>query len=181
MSRFRVFVLFAFLFVLLSAFSSLSADDVSICPSELTVEMLANPLGIDTQAPRLGWKCAGTREGYGFEQSAYRIVAASTADRLDDDTPDLWDSGWVESSESIQIPYDGKKLSSDTKVFWKVRIKDQDGNISPWSQPASWTTGILTPDDWKGKWIDAFHFAVSGQAAIDRIRKKREDSGKITG
>ncbi len=153
MSRFRVFVLFVFLFVLLSAFSSLSADDVSICPSELTVEMLANPLGIDTQAPRLGWKCAGTREGYGFEQSAYRIVAASTADRLDDDTPDLWDSGWVESSESIQIPYDGKKLSSDTKVFCKVRIKDQDGNISPWSQPASWTTGILTPDDWKGKWI----------------------------
>ena len=117
MSRFRVFVLFVFLFVLLSAFSSLSADDVSICPSELTVEMLANPLGIDMQAPRLGWKCAGTREGYGFEQSAYRIVAASTTDRLDDDTPDLWDSGWVESSESIQIPYDGKKLSSDTKVF----------------------------------------------------------------
>ena len=153
MFRLRFFSFLLLLYTGIFTFSAFATDDASIYPRDLTVEMLSNPIGIDMPDPRLGWKNSATRDGYGFEQTAYRIAVASTSDLLDKDTPDLWDSGWIESSESIQIPYDGKKLSSDMKVFWKVQVKDQNGSISRWSPTSSWTTGIISQDDWKAEWI----------------------------
>lgn len=153
MSRLRVFVLFLFISAVFGADNLLLANDSSIRPQELTVEMLQKPIGIDVNDPRLSWKNASDVTGYGFEQTAYRIEVASNIDLLNNGTPDLWDSGWVESFESVQIPYEGRELSSDVKVFWKVQVKDQNGNISPWSQPGSWTTGMMNEEDWKGEWI----------------------------
>ena len=141
------------LFMFTALVSAVRADEASIYPDDLTVEMLSNPVGVDTESPRLAWKNRQTREGYGFEQTEYQIYAASTLELLNTDKPDLWDSGWTESNLSIQIPYDGKPIPSDIKAFWKVRVKDQDGQISSWSAPASWTTGMMNPADWQAKWI----------------------------
>ena len=51
------------------------------------------------------------------------------------------------------MPYAGKPLASRQRVFWKVRIWDQDDRPSAWSAPAEWTMGILDPKDWRGQWI----------------------------
>ena len=44
----------------------------------------------------------------GAMQTAYRILVASSADTLAANQGDLWDSGKVASSDSIQIEYAGK-------------------------------------------------------------------------
>ena len=66
---------------------------------------------------------------------------------------DLWDSGKVASDETIGIVYAGEKLGSRDRCHWRVRVWDQDGEPSAWSEPALWTMGLLEPSDWQAKWI----------------------------
>ncbi|HZQ47034.1 MAG TPA: family 78 glycoside hydrolase catalytic domain, partial [Verrucomicrobiae bacterium] len=39
------------------------------------------------------------------------------------------------------------------RIFWKVRIWDKNGAPCIWSGPASWSMGLLKPEDWKARWI----------------------------
>jgi alpha-L-rhamnosidase len=112
-----------------------------------------NPLGVDVAQPGLNWILQSS--GRGDRQTAYQILAASSRSRLDENTGDLWDSGKVVSDDTIQIVYAGKALESAQPVFWKVRVWDADGKVSPWSQPATWTMGLLNTNDWQAKWIGA--------------------------
>jgi alpha-L-rhamnosidase len=80
------------------------------------------------------------------------LVAASEA-ALRDDLGDLWDSGKVMSDQSLHVVYAGKPLLSRQPCWWKVRVCDQAGRESSWSQAAYWSMGILPPQDWKAKWI----------------------------
>ncbi len=91
----------------------------------------------------------------GQRQTAYHILVASSADLLAKDQADLWDSGRIASDRSIHVEYAGKPLPSRMRCHWKARIWDQDGKVSAWSKPASWSMGLLKPDDWKGRWITA--------------------------
>lgn len=119
--------------------------------TDLKTEYSVNPLGIDTQEPRLQWRVASEERGQ--RQTAYQILVASSADVLAQDRGDLWDSGRVESSETTFIRYAGAKLASSQQVFWKTRSWDRDGKPSAWSDAASWTMGLLAQEDWKGIWI----------------------------
>ena len=78
---------------------------------------------------------------------------ASKAESLAADKSDLWDSGKVLLNASIQVEYAGKPLNSSAACFWKVRIWDRDGRPAAWSQPASWSMGLLKAEDWHAKWI----------------------------
>jgi alpha-L-rhamnosidase len=70
------------------------------------------------------------------------------------ETPDLWDSGEVVSSDSLNIPYDGKPLASRQACHWRIRVwADSDGSPGPWSTIAKWEMGLLKADEWKAKWI----------------------------
>ncbi|MCP5518672.1 MAG: family 78 glycoside hydrolase catalytic domain [Verrucomicrobiales bacterium] len=129
----------------------------SITPVRLRCESLDNPLGIDAPQPRLSWQLevaeSGPSERRGVRQSAYRIRAASTAVRLAHEDPDLWDSGWVTSAQSIHIPYAGRALALRERCFWQVRIMDETGERSAWSAPAQWTMGWIEPVGWPARWI----------------------------
>jgi hypothetical protein len=74
---------------------------------------------------------------------------------LDADEGDLWDSGKMASSETLQGRYDGKELASSQRVYWKVKVWDAGGVPSAWSAPASWTMGLRKEGFWRGKWICA--------------------------
>ncbi len=121
-------------------------------PAELRCESLTDPLGLGETAPRLSWIGESARRAE--TQSAYQILAAASADALAHDQGDLWDSGKVESADSAHVVYAGKPLGSRAACFWKVRLWDRDGNPSAWSEPARWTLGLLSPQDWQAKWID---------------------------
>jgi len=117
----------------------------------LSCEYLADPEGVDVAAPRLGWVINSSRRGEA--QTAYQVLVASTPQMLDRGIGDLWNSGKVESTDSIQVSYQGQPLGSLRTCYWKVCFWDQWGNASAWSKPAQWSTGMLTPGEWKAKWI----------------------------
>ena len=92
---------------------------------------------------------AGAR---GVRQSAWRIVVSSSREKLTQNDGDLWDSGRVVSSETLDIPYGGKPLPMEEEVFWKVEVWDERGAASGWSAPARFTKA---PADLSAKWIAA--------------------------
>jgi alpha-L-rhamnosidase len=122
-------------------------------PGRLRCELEVDPLGVDVPQPRLYWIVEG--DARGERQTAYQVLVASSANKLAADQGDLWNSGRVESDETIHISYGGQPLTSSQQVFWKVRLWDKDGKSSEWSKPATWTMGILRDADWKAKWIVA--------------------------
>ncbi|MEI2727270.1 MAG: family 78 glycoside hydrolase catalytic domain [Verrucomicrobiota bacterium] len=139
----------SYLAVLILALGNALAAEVK--PVALRTEYLANPLGLDSPAPRVQWQLAS--DARGAKQTAYRILVASSAAKLAKAEGDLWDSGKVAGDASTQIAYAGKPLASGQACFWKVRVWDQRGKISRWSEPAKWSVGLLHPDDWKAQWI----------------------------
>ncbi|QKJ28523.1 family 78 glycoside hydrolase catalytic domain [Mucilaginibacter mali] len=122
----------------------------AIGTQNLRCEMLMNPQGIQTTSPRLSWEITG--DGRGISQTAYQILVASTRAKLTANIGDLWDSHKITSDRSVQINYAGKPLASRTACYWKVKVWTSNGE-STWSQPASWSVGLLNPADWKAKWI----------------------------
>lgn len=126
--------------------------------SELRCEYQSNPLGIDTQQPRLSWILDPTIWGTatrGQRQTAYQILVASSAALLNQDHGDRWDSGKVVSDQCSLVEYQGKPLASRMRCYWKVRVWDQDGRATGWSPPVQWTMGLLDPGDWTAQWITA--------------------------
>jgi alpha-L-rhamnosidase len=119
--------------------------------TNLRCEYRVDPLGIDTERPRLSWVLESGERGQG--QTAYRILVADRLEKLARDEGNLWDSGRVASTETIQIEYEGSSLTSGLKCFWKVRIWDRDHRPSKWSRHAFWECALLEPEDWKGTWI----------------------------
>ena len=123
-------------------------------PANLVCEYLRNPLGIDETQPRLSWESTPVdAEARGLRQTAYQVVVASELERLEPGRADLWDSGRVETDQSVHVEYGGKPLRSRARCYWKVRVWDQEVKESAWSAPAHWSMGLLQPSDWHGKWI----------------------------
>ncbi|GGN80074.1 rhamnosidase [Streptomyces albiflavescens] len=116
-----------------------------------TVEYVQHPLGLDAQRPRLSWPLVSDKAG--MRQSAYQIRVATTASGLP--RPDVWDSGKVTSGESVLVPYGGPVLKPRTRYHWSVRVWDGDGQVSGWSAPSWWETGLMDGGEWTAEWISA--------------------------
>jgi hypothetical protein len=117
----------------------------------LRCEYLVNPPGIDVQQPRLSWVVAAAARQR--EQSAYQVLVASSAANLQRGKGDLWDSGKTSATQSAFVAYGGRPLTSGVEAWWKVRVWDQTGRDLPWSRPAHWSMGVLTDNEWYGRWI----------------------------
>lgn len=137
--------------LLLAPLAALYAADAV----NLRCEYLEDPLGIDAAKPRLSWVMDAPQSKItrSVRQTAYQVLVASSPELLAKDKGDLWDSGKKVSDQSVLIEYEGTSLKSSDACHWKVRVWDQDGTVSSWSKPASWTMGILRPEDWSAKWI----------------------------
>ena len=138
---------------LVVAASGVAARSGGIEPEQLRCEYVVDPLGVDSPKPRLFWIDAGGERGQ--KQTAFQILASSSVKLLARAKGDLWDSGRVDSGDSIQIQYGGVELKTAQQVFWKVRVWDANGRISGWSLPGTWTMGVLDPSDWRATWIAA--------------------------
>jgi len=123
----------------------------SIRVRRLRCEYRDQPLGIDHPAPRLSWTLESSIRGQ--KQTAYRVLVARSIKALQAGRGDLWDSGKVESSQSVNTVYAGDTLVSGQRCFWKVKVWDKNGMSSDWSDPSFWEMGLMEADDWKGHWI----------------------------
>jgi alpha-L-rhamnosidase len=124
-----------------------------LIPVRLTCEYLADPPVVDVLNPRLSWVNTVKQGVRGQYQTAYQVQVASSLKLLDDNKPDMWDSGKVGSDQSVLVDYAGKSLESRKDYFWKVRTWNSEGNVSGWSEPATWRMGLLDPGEWKAEWI----------------------------
>ncbi len=112
-------------------------------------EHLTNPMGIDALQPRFSWKLKSDRQG--VAQTSYRITV--TAGELS-----VWDSGEVQSNETRFIRYAGAALQSRSRYQWQVQVKTRDAQgqeENAISNPAYFEMGLLHPQDWQAKWIEA--------------------------
>ena len=136
--------------ILISTFSNCFAARLE--PGNLTCEYMVNPVGINATMPRLSWKMTSAeKEQF---QTAYQIIVASSPELLNTKTADLWNSGKIESSQSILVSYEGKELLSRQKCWWKLKIWDKNGESSNWSEMASFELGLLHAEDWTAEWIN---------------------------
>ena len=141
-------ILFALLAFMLTG--CVPASDLQLV--QLRCERIETPLGLENLSPCFSWKiCSGDT---GVCQTAYRILVATSPEKLANEEGDCWDSQKTESDNSIQVFYAGKPLQSATTYYWKAKIWDNKGNESPWSDVAYWKMGLLTPSDWgSARWI----------------------------
>lgn len=138
--------------LLLCVSSCSSVSPIKI--AELKCEYRTNPLGIDNSEPRLSWKMLdASNNNRGQKQTAYQVLVASSIEKLNNNIGDIWDSKKNESDQSVHTVFAGKELESSAPYFWKVKIWDDRGLASKWSEPAQFSMGLLQPEDWKGAWI----------------------------
>ncbi|MFH8798297.1 family 78 glycoside hydrolase catalytic domain [Streptomyces sp. NPDC017936] len=106
-------------------------------PTHLRVEHLDRPLGLGVPNPRLSWRLPPAAG----EQIAYRLRAGA------------WDTGRIESPVTTYHRYDGPAPGPATRVEWRVKAWTDQGETD-WSEPSWWETGLLSPDDWRARWIE---------------------------
>ncbi|HEY3328851.1 MAG TPA: family 78 glycoside hydrolase catalytic domain [Capsulimonadaceae bacterium] len=110
-------------------------------------EYLPGFVAIDAWPPRLSWIIETSERDY--LQAAYQVLVSSAPDLLNGD---LWDSGKVQSSASVNVEIGCAQLPPDTLCFWNVRVWGPTGDATPWSETAVFSTGLREPD-WHGAWI----------------------------
>jgi alpha-L-rhamnosidase len=125
-----------------------------------------SPQGLDDPHPTLTWQVAETASGRSNachrasartacptdKLTAYEIQAAPTVDKLKAGDP-TWTTGRVAGSQQSAV-FGGSVKSGDA-VAWRVRVWDADRQPSAWSQPATWSMGLLQQSDWgDARWID---------------------------
>src|SRR5690348_12548780 len=114
-------------------------------PQEVRVEWRQAPLGIDTSRPRFTWTLAARSPGMrALEQSACRIIVASSRAAARSGRGDIWDSARVATAAPRAAPAHDLPLASHTPYWWAVQVWDGRGRASAFSEPSSFTTGLMS-------------------------------------
>jgi len=154
----------------------------SVSVKDLRCEYRVDPLGIDVVRPRLSWVPQSSERGQ--RQTAYRVLVAGSREKLNADEGDLWDSGRIESDRTIHLVYEGRPLESRMCCWWKVRVWDGHAEASAWSEPATWSMGLLEPGNWNARWIADPRDAAASEAGpmpATMLRKSFAIDGPIKG
>lgn len=133
----KISLLFLLILTCITGFAQLKVQD-------LTAETLTNPLSIDNPHPGFSWMLSSPQRN--VMQTAYQI-------RVSMGKHEVWNTGKVASDQSLYIIYRGEALRPGQKYSWQVKVWDNSGRNSGWSEPATWQMGLLTPADWQAKWI----------------------------
>lgn len=119
---------------------------VAAAPAGLAVQQMH----VDVRAtPAFTWQLGSPVNGE--HQTAYRVLVASSAERLTSRHVDVWDSGRIASGDSVGVRYQGPALLPGHRYQWMVQVWDSRARPSAWSSPQSLSIG---PTDWQGaQWI----------------------------
>lgn len=104
---------------------------------------------VTTPTPALSWEVPLVRQGQ--QQTGFEIRVGTSMDPVS--APDLWSSGLVESAENRGVRWDGALLQPYTRAAWSIRVRDERGELSAWSETVPIEVGPLSSSDWRGEWI----------------------------
>ena len=132
-----------FLLGMIGVFSLQAATEIN----HLRVEYMKNPIGIDVASPRFSWQMES--DNTGMKQQAYEIVLSYD----ESGSAVAWDSGIIQSGQSIGIEYTGAALSPSTRYYWTVHVWDKDNTKITSTEKAFFETGLLS-SGWSGaQWL----------------------------
>ena len=80
---------------------------------KLLCEYASIPIDVQTQRPRFSWML---KDNNVPEQLSYRITVSQDPEF----TQLVWDSGTVQSKDSLGIVYNGSPLEDCTQYFWRA-------------------------------------------------------------
>lgn len=150
------------------AFSQLAVQN-------LKTENLTNPIGLDVTKPRFSWQLTSDKRN--TVQAAFEIHVSNDLASLP--KAPAWNSGKIVSDQSTFVKYGGEALASAGKYYWQVRVYDNYGRASKWSEPQSWQMGLLNAGDWKAQWIKPGYAEDTVNRPSPLFRKTFSSSKKI--
>lgn len=113
----------------------------------LLCEFQTNPIGLDTECPRLSWRLHS--DECDCVQTAFRLEVSGDSDFSGEAL--LYDSGRTESREQTFV-FDGRQVPAQKRCFWQVTVWDNRERQAV-SAAAFWETGLKNTG-WRGaEWI----------------------------
>ena len=158
-------LLFSLQLLLVTAFAQSSV-------THLLLENKPNPIGVDITSPRFSWQLASDKRN--TVQTAYAIQVFAADNKK---TP-LWNSGKVNSAQSVFVPYAGTALQSGKKYTWTVQVWDNNGTTTT-SEAGSFQMALLNTSDWKAKWIEPGYTEDDVMRPSPMFRKQFSTTKKI--
>src|SRR6266496_4685416 len=143
----------------------------------LLCENLSNPICIDALQPEFSWQLVSDKRN--AMQTAYEIRVSDNVSSLVKNKNIIWGPGKVASDSSVHVTYKGTALRSGIKYFWQVRVWNNSGKQSEWSEPASWQMGLLNANNWKARWIEPGFVEDSINRPTPLFRKEFNVTKKI--
>ena len=107
------------------------------------LEHLQETLGIGTPCPRLSWTVSTTQ--HNWIQSAYELELSKNGE--------LFETKKISSSESVLVPWAFADLKSREQVSVRVRVWDQNQDVSNWSEMLTLELGLLESEDWTARFV----------------------------
>lgn len=127
----------------------------------LKTEYLVNPLGIDIVHPTLTWNVAGDDIKF---QKAFELVCSLNGDEF---------KICLETS-STHYQFE-QELKSRDFVSWKIRVQNENGKWSDFSEEQFFSIGLLNKTDWSAKWIYGdYSVSTKERYPVDYFKKEFE-------
>ena len=127
----------------------------------LKTEYLINPLGIDIVRPTLTWNVAGDDIKF---QKAFELVYSLNGDEF---------KICLETS-STHYQFE-QELKSRDFVSWKIRVQNENGKWSDFSEEQFFSIGLLNKTDWSAKWIYGdYSISTKERYPVDYFKKEFE-------
>ena len=124
---------------------------MSITIHNLRADLKKDPIGLDA-LPALSWELRSDKSE--VKQLACQVQSAVSLSDLREEKNLQWDSGKFKSDRSVFVEYGGPKPLKGQQIYWRTRCWDNHGNLSPWSEPATWQMGISSEQEWEADWIE---------------------------
>ncbi|MCG1037108.1 hypothetical protein KI686_11925 [Polaribacter sp. DS7-9] len=140
--RFRNSIVYVFLCCIIFIVSCKTKNIInknSKSPEGLSIEYIREPESvlIVDKKPEFAWQLPNTVK----KQSAYQLIVSSSVDNIKDYNGNIWNSGKISESKSIDIEFKGLPLEVGKTYFWRVKIWDENNNESNYSEYQSFKIG----------------------------------------
>lgn len=114
-------------------------------------EVISLKANVDSEV-HFSWQLvSGRRNTF---QTAYQIQIVSDPVDFGSPAKRVWATGEIKSECSILVKGDIRVLKPAQKYYWRVKVRDQNGRTTSWSEISSFTTGLIDEADWhNAHWI----------------------------
>lgn len=135
------------LFLFLNCIITKANDDWKII--KVTIDYNQSPINVSNANPDISWIISSVLNNQ--KQAAYQVQIAYSKKLLEQNKPDVWNSGKIKSSQSSHIIPEGKTLKSNTDYWVKVTSWNQDGKEA--STFTTFSTAYFEQNSWQAMWI----------------------------